>query len=205
MTKEDLAASINQAATIVETFRTSVDSGIPHSIIKNAKGIAILHVVKGGMLISARSGSGVVVAKLPNGTWSAPSAIHTSGLGIGHQLGVEITDFVIVLNTDSALEAFSKGQNLSLGGNMSVAVGPLGRNAEVAATAKSFAPIYSYSHSKGLFAGMSIELSSIVEKTSLNSSVYGPGVSAATILSGAVPAPDFAAPLYNALNLAQQG
>ncbi|KAJ3011635.1 UNVERIFIED_CONTAM: SH3 domain-containing YSC84-like protein 1 [Siphonaria sp. JEL0065] len=186
-------------AKIVETFKQHTNFGIPASIIKNARGVAILSVTKAGMLVSARHGNGCVLARLPDGSWSAPSAIHTSGLGAGHQLGIETTDMVIALMTDSALEAFAKGCNFSVGGNMSIAVGPLGRSAEVNATVKSFAPIYSYSHSKGLFVGVSVELTTITERVDVNAAAYGAGIHSGPLLKGDVARPAAVAPLYSAL------
>ncbi|GME96576.1 unnamed protein product [[Candida] boidinii] len=88
-------------------------------------------VLKAGFLFSGRAGSGVVVARLPDGSWSAPSALVTAGAGAGGQIGAELTDFVFILNTDAAVESFAQYGSVTLGGNVSVAAGPLGRNAEV--------------------------------------------------------------------------
>ena len=94
-------------------------------------------------------------------------------MGIGWQIGAEITDFVIILNTQSALEAFYK-PNATLGGNLTVSAGPFGRSAEVSAElASKMAAIYSYSTSKGLFAGMSLEGSVILERKEANEKFYG--------------------------------
>lgn len=71
---------------------------IPPSVLAEAKGLAILTVIKAGFLGSARFGSGLVIARLPDGSWSAPSAIATGGAGFGGQIGLEITDFVFILN-----------------------------------------------------------------------------------------------------------
>lgn len=71
-----------------------------------------------------------MVAKLPNGQWSAPSAILAVGVGVGAQFGVSITDIVFILNNDAGVKAFSNGANFTLGGNISVAAGPTGRAAE---------------------------------------------------------------------------
>lgn len=80
----------------------------------------------------------------------------------------QVTDFVIILNTRSAVEAFSKGGNLTLGGNFTIAVGPLGRNAEADVSVRSPAAIYTYSKTKGLFAGISIEGSALIERKDAN-------------------------------------
>ncbi|KAG9329484.1 hypothetical protein JZ751_004496 [Albula glossodonta] len=78
-------------------------------------------------MITARGGSGIVIARLSDGRWSAPSAIGIAGLGGGFEIGVEVSDLVIILNHRRAIDAFAKGGNLTLGGNCTVAVGPLGR------------------------------------------------------------------------------
>ncbi|EEB95852.1 hypothetical protein MPER_05115, partial [Moniliophthora perniciosa FA553] len=107
-----------------------LDGVIPRDVIENAKGFAIFTVFKAGFVFSARAGSGIVIARLPDGSWSAPSAIGTAGLGFGGQLGAEMTDFLVVLNSRSALRSFMAAGSLTLGGNASIAVGPLGRNGE---------------------------------------------------------------------------
>jgi hypothetical protein len=150
------------------------------------------------MLMSFRGGSGIVVAKLADGKWSAPSAITTSGIGGGFQIGAEITDFVIVLNTFAAVNAFSENY-ITLGGNLSVSAGPFGRNAE-ASISKQMSPIYSYSKSKGLFAGVSIEGSVISERVEENCKFYKRRVTCRDILGGLVDPPDIAEGLYRALD-----
>ncbi|VEU21163.1 DEKNAAC102071 [Brettanomyces naardenensis] len=175
---------------------------IPHDVLLNAKGLAIITVLKAGFLFSGRAGSGVVVARLPDGSWSAPSAIVTAGAGVGGQVGAEITDFVFILNTDAAVESFAQFGSVTLGGNVSVAAGPLGRNAEVAGSAslKNIAAVFSYSKTKGLFAGVSVEGSVLVERREANRKFYGNNCKARHILSGQVPAPPGAAPLMRILN-----
>jgi lipid-binding SYLF domain-containing protein len=172
---------------------------IPTDLIKNAKGIAILTVVKGGFIVSGRAGSGLVISRLENGEWSAPSAISMGGMGIGWQIGAEIVDFVFILNTMDAVEAFFK-PNVTLGGNISVAAGPYGRSAEVSGeVTQKFAPIYSYSNSSGFFAGVSLEGSVIVSRDEANEQFYGEKVSAREILTGFVARPDSANALYEAI------
>ncbi|KAF9698038.1 hypothetical protein EKO04_004430 [Ascochyta lentis] len=133
------------------------DKIIPPSVLANAKGLAILTVFKAGFLGTARFGSGVVVARLADGSWSAPSAIGTIGGGFGGQIGFELTDFVFILNDASAVRTFAQAGSLTLGGNVSIAAGPVGRNAEAAGVAslKGVAGVFSYSKTKGLFAGVS--------------------------------------------------
>lgn len=101
--------------------------------------IAIITILKAGFLWSGRAGAGLVVARLPDGTWSAPSAIATAGAGFGAQIGAQLTDCVFILNNEAAVKAFSHGGNVTLGGNLSVCAGPKGRSAE-AAGGKSYVP-----------------------------------------------------------------
>lgn len=96
-----------------------LDNIIPPDILSKAKGLAIFTVIKAGFLFSGRAGAGIVVARLDDGSWSAPSAIGTGGMGFGGQIGAEITDFVIILNNRAAVKSFSQGGNVTLGGNLS--------------------------------------------------------------------------------------
>ncbi|KAI9139724.1 hypothetical protein BKA69DRAFT_1126287 [Paraphysoderma sedebokerense] len=210
---QDLASECRKCARIVSKFVKAgipgrgapTDQFIPNDILARAKGIAILTVLKAGFIWGGRAGSGLVVARLPDGSWSAPSAIATAGMSVGGQIGAEVTDFVIVLNTDSAVKAFSKGGNVSLGGNLSVAAGPWGRSGEVSGTVRNLAPIYSYSKSKGLFAGISLEGTVILERKEANHKFYRKTVTAKQLLRGEVPQPSEARELYNSLNIRAGG
>jgi len=114
-------------------------------------GLAIFQVLKAGFVFSGKAGSGIVIARLPDGSWSAPSCIATGGLGWGLQIGADITDFVIVLNSEEAVKAFSMGGNVTIGGNISAAAGPIGTGGSVQASLAHPAPMFSYSKSKGTF------------------------------------------------------
>ncbi|KAF4461660.1 SH3 domain-containing [Fusarium albosuccineum] len=178
------------------------DKVIPPSILANAQGLAIITVLKAGFVGSGRFGSGLVVARLPDGSWSAPSAIATAGAGVGGQIGFELTDFVFILNDKEAVKTFAQAGSLTLGGNVSLAAGPVGRNAEAAGAAslKSFSGIFSYSKTKGLFAGVSLEGSAIIERRDANEKMYGTRYNAQQLLTGSVRPPPQADPLMNILN-----
>ncbi|ORX45281.1 DUF500-domain-containing protein [Hesseltinella vesiculosa] len=200
-----LASECRKAARILNSFIDpghGIDTIIPSNILRNAKGFAIMTVLKGGFLFSGRAGAGLVIAKLPDGSWSAPSAIMTAGMGFGGQVGAELTDFVMVLQTQAAVKAFQTFGNVTLGGNISVAVGPVGRNAEAsgAASMKNVAAVYSYSKTRGLFAGVSLEGSVIIERFDANAKMYGYKVKARELLNGSVRPPPEASGLYEALD-----
>ncbi|KAG5646038.1 hypothetical protein DXG03_004461 [Asterophora parasitica] len=195
---QPLTKECTKAARIFKSFvdgsNNGLDGVIPRSVLENARGFAIFTIFKAGFLFSARAGSGIVIAKLDDGTWSAPSAIGTAGVGVGGQVGAEMTDFLIVLNTRSAIRSFMSSGSVTLGGNLSVALGPLGRNGEALGslnTSGKVAAMYSYSKTRGLFGGISVEGSVIVERQDANSIAYRSPVTARMLLGGAVPPPEW--------------
>ncbi|RUP43484.1 hypothetical protein BC936DRAFT_137100 [Jimgerdemannia flammicorona] len=204
----DLGEETKKAAKILSSFtqKTETEQGfdviIPPAVIANAKGLAIFTVIKAGFITSLRAGNGLVIARLPDGKWSAPSCIATGGVGFGAQIGADITDFVIILNTDEAVRAFSKGGNLTLGGALSISAGPIGAGGEAAVSANSMAAIFSYSKSKGLFAGISVEGTGLLERSESNAKFYGKPVKAEELLTGAVPPPPEAKVLYDTIEAA---
>ena len=173
------------------------ERSIPSHILRHARGLAIISVVKAGFIFSGKAGEGVVVARTGHG-WSGPSFIGTGGAGWGPQIGAQVTDFVIVLNTERAVRAFSKGGNVTLGADASVAAGPVGRAAEADVTPR--AAIYTYSKTKGLFIGASLEGAVIGTRKGANEHYYGRPVSASDILERRVPPPAGAANLRAALS-----
>ena len=187
---------VNQSARILRQFRNMPERGIPRSVLRNARGLAILTVVKIGFGLSGKGGQGVVVARTGDG-WSGPSFIGTGGAGWGPQIGAQITEFVFVLNTNRAVRAFSHDGNFTLGADASVAAGPVGRAAAAAVTPT--AAIYTYSRNQGLFAGVSLEGTVIATQKTANDRYYGQHAPARDILSGAIPPPARAGRLMSVL------
>ncbi|XP_061643062.1 SH3 domain-containing YSC84-like protein 1 isoform X4 [Phyllopteryx taeniolatus] len=201
----DLRSEVKKVTKILRGF-TEISSGngpdklIPATVIASAEGLAIISVVKAGFLITARGGSGIVIARLADRRWSAPSAIGIAGLGGGFEIGVEVSDLVIVLNHRRAVDAFTKGGNLTLGGNFTVAVGPMGRNVEADVTLRKMAAVYTYCKSRGLFAGLSLEGSYLIERKDTNRKFYSQDLRASGILNGDVEPPQECDNLYDILN-----
>jgi lipid-binding SYLF domain-containing protein len=189
--------TVDRCASIITDFRHMPERSIPRSVLRNARGLAIMTVVKAGFIFSGKGGKGVVVARAGHHGWSGPSFIATGGAGWGPQIGAEVTDFVFVLNNNAAVRAFSRGGNVTLGVDASVAAGPVGRDAQVAVAPK--AAIYTYSRSKGLFIGASVEGAVLATQKDENARYYGHPVSAAEILMGRVKPPPGAARLRAAL------
>jgi len=188
---------VDQATSTVQRFRAIPEKGIPESVLKDAKGLAIITVLKAGFIFSGQGGWGVVVARTPHG-WSPPSAIGTGGAGFGFQVGAEVTEFVLVLNTPEAVEAFAHGGNVSFGGALSAAAGPVGRTA--GASVMPVAAVYTYSRSQGAFAGASIEGTVFAARDDANQAYYGRAVTPHQILAGQVKAPKGAGKLHAALS-----
>jgi lipid-binding SYLF domain-containing protein len=187
---------VDRAVATIQAFGDIPEKSIPPEVLRHAKGVAIMTVYKAGFVVSGRGGTGVVVARTGKG-WSGPSSIGTGGAGFGFQIGAEETEFIYILNTREAVEAFSHGGNVELGGNLSVAAGPVGRTAEGNVT--PVAAVYAYSRSQGLFAGVSLEGTVIAARDETNAEYYGRPVTPGQILSGKVKAPAGARKLQKAL------
>ncbi|XP_061905349.1 SH3 domain-containing YSC84-like protein 1 isoform X1 [Entelurus aequoreus] len=201
----NLKSEAKKAAKILREFteisnRNGPDKLIPAHVIARAEGLAIISVVKAGFVITARGGSGIVIARLADRRWSAPSAIGIAGLGGGFEIGVEVSDLVIILNQRRAIDAFTKGGNLTLGGNCTVAVGPIGRNVEADVALRNMSAIYTYCRSRGLFAGISLEGSYLIERKDTNRKFYVRSVRASGILNGDVEPPQECYDLYHILD-----
>ncbi|CAG8668830.1 4517_t:CDS:2, partial [Ambispora gerdemannii] len=195
----DFSSEVEKARKILSVFTdpetpgNTLENIIPKEVIKNAKGLAIFTIFKAGMFWAGRVGSGVVVARLKDSDeWSSPSCISIGGLGFGMQMGADVSDFVIVLNTPEAVKAFSRDDNVTLGGNLSVTAGPVAVGTTVSGTMVEGTPtaLYSYSKSKGLFAGISVDGTILRERKDTNRTFYQKEVSAEQILTGEVEVPE---------------
>jgi lipid-binding SYLF domain-containing protein len=165
---------------------------IPAKVLRNAKGVAIFTTMRTGLWVSGSGGSGVLVGRIPEtGEWSPPSGIMLHTAGIGFLAGVDIYDCVVVINTYKALEAF-KTLRCTLGGEVSVAAGPVGAGGVLESEVhKRQAPIWTYMKSKGLYAGVAIDGTIIIERTDENERFYGERLSVNEILSGKVRHPPY--------------
>ncbi|KAI9443338.1 DUF500-domain-containing protein [Lactarius indigo] len=198
-----LPGEAEKGAKILATFLADPDhpesalNSIPKAVLQRARGLAIFQVLKLALALV------FVIARLPDGSWSAPSCIATGGIGWGLQIGADITDFVIVLNSEDAVRAFSLGGNVTIGGNISAAAGPIGTGGSVQASLAHPAPMFSYSKSKGLFAGLSLEGTVLIERKDANKDFYGSAIPARDILGGRVPPPEVASRLYEIIEAAE--
>jgi lipid-binding SYLF domain-containing protein len=198
-----LEKEIQKAAVIVNGFKTTVDGqGIPRRLLAMAKGVVFFTIVKLGFVFTGRYGTGLIVARLSDGRWSAPSAVQMTGVGWGLQVGAELTTVMLILATESAVNAFKSHAQLSVGAELGVSAGPIGRSLEtnVSAGQEGAAHAFSYAQSKGLFVGASLEASGIAARPDVNRTFYGQDVAISALLQGEYPSPKGAEVLYAALN-----
>ena len=177
---------VNRSAAILRGFRSMPETEIPDTVLRNARGLAVMTVVKVGFGLSGQGGQGVVVARTGNG-WSGPSFVGTGGVGWGLQIGAQITEFVFVLNTREAVRAFSQDGNVKIGADVSAAAGPVGRDLQASVAPR--AAVYTYSRAKGLFAGVSLEGAIVATQKTANARYYGRPARASAILAGRVSPP----------------
>jgi lipid-binding SYLF domain-containing protein len=165
--------TVELASEAVRALCASPVKGIPPSMLREAAGIAVIpHVVKVGFLFDGRFGHGVILVHQPDGCWGNPVFVTLTGRGLGGQLGVEATDLVLIFKTKSSLERALKGK-LTLGADVTAAAGPLGREAEVVRNARLRAEVYSYSRSRGLFAGVALQGDKLHVDAHANEVFYG--------------------------------
>lgn len=202
-----LEHEIYKAAVSLRSYsqvsRINPGKSIPHAVLSGASGLAILTVVKAGAFLTYKLGTGLVVARRSDGSWSPPSAIASAGLGWGAQVGGELMDFVIVLHGPEAVKTFSSRMHFSIGAGLSAAAGPVGRvlEADVRAGNKGSGVCYTYSCSKGAFIGVSLEGNIVSTRMDANLRFYGdPYLTTSDILMGDLDQPNAAKFLYKALD-----
>jgi SH3 domain-containing YSC84-like protein 1 len=178
-----------KAAIVFREIMSAPDKAIPRRVLNEADCMAVFpQVIKAAFGIGGRGGRGVAVCRTPAG-WSAPAYFNIGGGSFGFQIGVESTDYVMLFMTPESARSLLQN-NVKLGGNISVAAGPIGREAEAATDLLLNAQILSYSRSKGLFAGVALEGAVIETADNDMRDVYGPNVTAKAVLfDGTVKAP----------------
>ncbi|KFA60250.1 hypothetical protein S40285_08071 [Stachybotrys chlorohalonatus IBT 40285] len=161
---------------------------IPQKVIENAVGLAIFTTMRTGLWFSGAGGSGVLVARQEDGTWSPPSGIMLHTAGLGFLVGVDIYDCVLVINNRKALESFTKVR-ATLGGEISAVAGPAGVGGIVENDGKwkeANKPVFTYLKSRGLYAGVQVDGTIVIERTDENARFYGEEIGVTDILAGKV-------------------
>jgi lipid-binding SYLF domain-containing protein len=182
---------LGEATTILEESAATPDKSVPASLIAEAHAIAVIPgVVKAGLVVGGRRGEGVLVIRQEDGSWGRPLYMSLTGGSVGWQIGVSSTDVILVFRTKRSVEGLLDGE-FSLGADASVAAGPVGRTASAGTNVELKAEVYSYSRSRGLFAGVSFEGAKLsVDEKASREFYQSPGLSA----RGIVDAKDIVTP-----------
>jgi lipid-binding SYLF domain-containing protein len=190
-----------RAADVLEAMAGSEDAAIPQALLDKAYGVAVIpHVVKAALTVGGSWGKGLVAQRSEKGgEWSAPVFVSIGGASYGAQAGVQATDLLLFFTEPSGLDALL-GDKLKLGADAGLTAGPIGRQGEVGTNLTLDSAIYSYSRSKGLFAGIALDGSVLQVDDDADARVYGKDVSAKQILSGKAGLNDTVRPFEAALS-----
>ena len=197
---EGVGDRLKAAATVVTEIMSAPDKGIPNDVLDKADCVAIIPgMKKGGFIVGGRYGKGMVSCRNKEQTaWEAPVMLVLEGGSVGLQIGASSTDVVLLVMEKSGIESLMKDK-VTLGGDASVAGGPVGRSATAQTDAMMKAKILSYSRSQGVFAGLELSGSTLRPDKDDNKALYGKPIEAKDILQGHPAVPHAAQPVIQAL------
>jgi lipid-binding SYLF domain-containing protein len=177
------AEQSQKAATVLKEIMNAPDKAIPQKTMNKAECIAVFpQVIKGGFIVGGRGGRGVASCRMAGGGgWSAPAYFSMKGGSFGLQIGAEATDFVLLFMNEKAMDSLLKSK-FTLGGDASVAAGPVGREVGAETDAAMNAQVLSYSRSKGVFGGLELKGTTITAEKKMISGAYGEGTTADQVL-----------------------
>ena len=181
----NVVKDIRDSANVLRTIMKIPEKGIPPALLRDAKAIVIVpDVIKGAFIVGGRHGTGVLLVREENGGWSDPVFVSLTGGSVGWQVGGTSTDVILVFKHRKGVEGLLKGK-FTLGADAAVAAGPVGRSAEAATDVMLKSEILSYSRSRGLFAGVSLEGAALLIAEDATDQYYGKkGLHSADILAG---------------------
>lgn len=167
-------AAVRASSIVLDEIMAIPVKSIPQSLLADAEAIAIVpNVVKGSFVVGVRHGKGVVLVRDESGGWMAPQFVSLTGGSVGFQIGVQATDVILVFKSKKSVEGLLKGK-FTIGADAAAAAGPVGRQAAAATDGRLQAEIYSYSRSRGLFAGVSLDGSVLDIDRNANTLYYRP-------------------------------
>ena len=189
------------AATAFGEIMSAPDKGIPGDVLNKAACVVVVPgMKKGGFIVGGSFGRGSISCRgTGNSGWGAPAMVELGGGSVGFQIGAEATDVVMLVMNRAGIESMLKSK-FTLGGDASVAAGPVGRATTAETDAAMKAKILSYSRSRGAFAGVSLTGTTLHTDEDANKAVYGKPVEAAEILHEKTPVPAAAKPLVSVLS-----
>ena len=188
--EEENARAAN-AVRVLDDIMKAPDKGVPDSLMEEAEAIVVIpDVIKAGLVLGGRHGRGLLAVRAHDGAWSNPVFVSVTGGSIGFQAGVQSTDVILVFRSRRGVDSIVNGK-FTLGADAAVAAGPVGRTASASTDAQLKAEIFSYSRSRGLFAGVALDGAVLSIHHDANQATYGNDVTPRRILEGGVGgAPD---------------
>jgi SH3 domain-containing YSC84-like protein 1 len=193
-------ARIDAAHAVLHELMNTPDKGVPLDIAARATCVLVVPAFKkGAFVLGGEYGQGIATCRTHRGTWSAPAFVQLEGASFGFQIGGQSTDLVLIGMNHHALEDLLK-EKVKLGGDASVAAGPVGRDAQAATTELANAEFLTYSRSRGLFAGIDLNGDVVHQNRADTEAVYGHAVPFQTILTGGVPTPEASAHFIATVN-----
>jgi lipid-binding SYLF domain-containing protein len=193
---EDSIERLNMSAGVLKSIMDAPDKGVPEEVMNSAKCIIVVpHLVKGGFIIGGKHGRGVATCRASNG-WSAPAFVSVGGGSAGLQIGVEGVDLVMLVMNEQGLQKLLSSK-FQISGEGSVAAGPVGRHASAGTDWKLNTELLTYSRSKGVFAGLTLEGAVVEQDNDSTIAIYHNKEPFRTILSGQVQTPTDAAQFMN--------
>ena len=198
---DDTTKRLNAAAEVLREVMAVPDKSIPKDLLDKAACVVIVpNMKKGAFIVGAKYGRGFIVCRNKNGRgWSAPGGVKVEGGSVGFQIGGSETDVLMLLMNEGAIDKLLSSK-FTIGGDASVAAGPVGRTSSAKTDAQLQAELLSYSRARGLFAGVSLDGATLRPDDDANKDMYGMKMSNQDVVLGNVKPPRTAARLIAELN-----
>jgi lipid-binding SYLF domain-containing protein len=197
----DAPKRLDDSADMLTEIMSAPDKGIPQDLLQNAHCVILVPgLKKGAFIVGAKYGKGFMLCRKPSGVgWSAPAAIRVEGGSVGFQIGGSETDVVMLVNSEPGAKKLLESK-FTLGGDASVAAGPVGRTSSAETDAQLHAEIFTWSRSRGVFAGISLQGATLRPDDDWNRDLYASPLTNKQIVMGDTPAPPAAAKLEATLD-----
>src|SRR5437667_6006333 len=201
--REDSVARLQSSVDVLHSIMATPDKGIPEEVLSNAKCIVVVpDLIKGGFIFGGKHGRGIASCRTSAG-WSAPAFVSVGGGSWGLQIGVEGVDLVMLVMNEQGFQHLLSSK-FQLSGEGSVAAGPVGRHASAGTDWKMNTEMLTYSRSKGVFAGLTLEGAVVQQDDDSTRAIYGIDMKFRNILSGKLPTPKSADAFIKAVSDAGQ-
>jgi lipid-binding SYLF domain-containing protein len=201
--REDSVARLQSSVDVIHAIMATPDKGIPEEVLNDAKCVVVVpNMIKGGFVFGGKHGRGVASCRTAEG-WSAPAFVSVGGGSAGFQIGLEGVDLVMLVMNDQGFQHLLSSK-FELTGEGSVAAGPVGRHASAGTDWKMNTQVLTYSRSKGVFAGLTLEGAVVEQDNDSTRAIYGKHMEFRNILSGKVATPKSAEAFMKAVAEARE-